>query len=662
MGNQEGVGVTMTDVTTPPPPTRVVGDERLAYRGVFQRLFIRPEIGAAIGGIAIWIFFWAVAGKFGTAGGTSSILDIAATLGIMAVAVSMLMIGGEFDLSSGSNTGAMGILTILLVKETGELGGAGLNLWVAIPISLAVALGIGYFNGTMVERTRLPSFIVTLGTFFVLKGAKLGFSKLIVGNVEVGRIDEGGGYETWRKIFAGEWARNGHQLGARDVVYSIGILTGMALLVLATYEMHFHRRQQRSAAGAIGFAAGTIVTVVGAIVLHTTDGTGGNWFGGLVIGVGMLVALYGLGQWRYEPLTRRGQVKLTADVFKLIGTASVLLVGAIICANAFDSTSQKSLFFPFTEQGLRAVLFVALATVAVALLMIAASRARLVSPMSKLLVSALNAAVVAFLAFFIRSQSGAIKFRSELFTALLFGALLMLVWAVCGVLFVERTTHDRKAERLGHRLIVAGAVAIVVGLAVKLLFTTDSEIARGLAPAKFSVRIVWFIAFAAVATWVLGRTRFGSWTFAVGGNKEAARQVGVPAGRTKTHLFMIVSGAAWLVGMLLAFRLNSIQAGTGDGLEFEYIIAAVVGGTLLTGGYGTAIGGAIGAMIMAMSVQGIPSARWNTDWRFVFLGAILLLAVIANRSIRTRAEAARRADSGLPPDHAADAEIADGNP
>ena len=171
-----------------------------------------PEIGAAIGAIAIWIFFWAVAGKFGTAGGTSSILDVAATLGIMAVAVSMLMIGGEFDLSSGSNTGAMGILTIMLVKETGDLGGAGLNLWIAIPISFAVAMGIGYFNGTMVERTKLPSFIVTLGTFFVLKGAKLGFSKLIVDQIQVGRIDEGGGYEFWRKIFAAEWARNDHQL------------------------------------------------------------------------------------------------------------------------------------------------------------------------------------------------------------------------------------------------------------------------------------------------------------------------------------------------------------------------------------------------------------------------------------------------------------------
>ncbi len=156
------------------------------------------------------------------------------------------------------------------------------------------------------------------------------------------------------------------------------------------------------------------------------------------------------------------------------------------------------------------------------------------------------------------------------------------------------------------------------------------------------MRIVWFVAFAAVATWILGRTRFGSWTFAVGGNKEAARQVGVPAARTKTKLFMIVAGAAWLVGLLLAFRLNTLQSGTGDGLEFEYIIAAVVGGTMLTGGYGTAVGGAIGAIIMAMSVQGIPSARWNSDWRYVFLGVILLTAVIANRSIRTRAEASRR--------------------
>ncbi len=155
------------------------------------------------------------------------------------------------------------------------------------------------------------------------------------------------------------------------------------------------------------------------------------------------------------------------------------------------------------------------------------------------------------------------------------------------------------------------------------------------------MRILWFIGFTAVVDVGARPHPFGSWTFAVGGNKQAARQVGVPAARTKTQLFMIVSVAAWLVGLLLAFRLNTIQANTGDGLEFEYIIAAVVGGTLLTGGYGSAFGAAIGAFIMAMSQQGIPLARWNSDWRFVFLGVILLLAVIANNFIRTRAEASR---------------------
>ena len=96
---------------------------------------------------------------------------------------------------------------------------------------------------------------------------------------------------------------------------------------------------------------------------------------------------------------------------------------------------------------------------------------------------------------------------------------------------------------------------------------------------------------------------------------------------------------AWLVGLLLAFRLNTIQAGTGNGEEFEYIIAAVVGGTLLTGGYGTAIGAMIGAFIMAIANQGPSFAGWNTDWKFVFLGTILLGSAYANGAIRKRAEA-----------------------
>jgi len=157
--------------------------------------------------------------------------------------------------------------------------------------------------------------------------------------------------------------------------------------------------------------------------------------------------------------------------------------------------------------------------------------------------------------------------------------------------------------------------------------------------AKFNIRFIWFIGFTAVMSWVLRKTQFGSWVYAVGGNKEAARQIGVPAARVKKQLFMLVAGSAWLVGVLTAFRINSVQAGTGNGQEFNFIIAAVVGGTLLNGGFGSALGAAMGAMIMAMGMQGISFSGWNTDWRFVFLGAILLAAVYANQKVRGLAEA-----------------------
>lgn len=197
------------------------------------------------------------------------------------------------------------------------------------------------------------------------------------------------------------------------------------------------------------------------------------------------------------------------------------------------------------------------------------------------------------------------------------------------------------ADRSGRILTTIGMALVVVAALIRMLFTTTTELATITGLIEFRSSILWFIAFAVAASWMLANTRFGSWTFAVGGNNLAARSVGVPAARTKRRLFIFVSLSAWLVGMLIAFRLNSVQANVGDGLEFRYIIAAVVGGNLLTGGYGSAAGAAVGALIMAMSIQGIPFAQWNSDWAFLFLGVILLLAVLANRYVRSRAEAIR---------------------
>jgi ribose/xylose/arabinose/galactoside ABC-type transport system permease subunit len=673
------------------------GDERLAYRGVFQRLFVRPEIGAIVGAAAIWAFFWAVSREFGTAGGAASILDVSATLGIMAVAVSLLMIGGEFDLSSGAATGTFAIITILLVKDVGELGGAGLSLWVAIPLSLLLAIGLGWANGTMVEKTALPSFIVTLATFFILRGFKLGFSKLMIDNLTVGRISEaeGRGYEFWEPIFAFVWVRNEHQLEIRDALYTIGVVGGLSLMAFAVAELNFVRREKLNAGGMPIFVAGVVGVVAGILYLHNSDGVSANAVGAAIIAVGGLAAFVGYGMWRFVPQSSGGVhmagrvplylaggvalVILSAvfavvldvesqesvlDLFGVLRWPLILIVGAGLAARAYlttESDKQNSLqslvnvagiglasglgvysfMFMTTEQGLRAILFGVASLAGLGLLALAASHAGRISPGTRGVVLVVTALAIAGLAFFIRDQSSAEKFRSELFSVLLATALVVFVWAVISTMFERRQAGDVAADHFGALLAKLGLGSVAVGMVAKLLFTTDDEIAAGVARAQFRISILWFLGFTLFATFLLGRTKFGSWIFAVGGNKQAARQIGVPAARTKTQLFMIVSVAAWLVGLLLAFRLDTVQSVAGNGLEFEYIIAAVVGGTLLTGGYGSAFGASIGAIIMAMSKQGIPSARWNSDWRFAFLGLILLTAVIANNFIRTKAEASR---------------------
>ena len=148
------------------------------------------------------------------------------------------------------------------------------------------------------------------------------------------------------------------------------------------------------------------------------------------------------------------------------------------------------------------------------------------------------------------------------------------------------------------------------------------------------ITVVWWMLFVAIASWTLTRTRIGNWIFAVGGNAASARAVGVPVNKVKIGLFMTVGFLAWFYGMHRLFGFNTIQAGEGIGKEFLYIIAAVVGGTLLTGGYGSAIGTAIGAFIFGMTTQGIIYAGWDPNWFKAFLGVMLLLAVAVNLYVK----------------------------
>ncbi len=162
-----------------------------------------------------------------------------------------------------------------------------------------------------------------------------------------------------------------------------------------------------------------------------------------------------------------------------------------------------------------------------------------------------------------------------------------------------------------------------------------SEISIGGVDVKITV--FYWLVFAAAATWLLLRTKFGNWIFATGGNKDSARAVGVPVTFTKIALFMGVGAGAWFVGMHILFSFNTVQSGEGVGNEFLYIIAAVIGGCLLTGGYGSAIGPVIGAFIFGMVSQGIVYANWNPDWFKAFLGVMLLLAALVNLWVRRQA-------------------------
>lgn len=157
----------------------------------------------------------------------------------------------------------------------------------------------------------------------------------------------------------------------------------------------------------------------------------------------------------------------------------------------------------------------------------------------------------------------------------------------------------------------------------------------------FSLEIAWWLLIAAVATWVLLRSRFGNWIYATGGDLHAARNTGVKVDRVRILLFMATAAAACLVGVMQVLTFGSGDVLRGDQQELQIVVAAVVGGCLLTGGYGTVIGAAFGALTIGMANLGINYAGWDPDWFKAFLGLLLLLAVITNNLIRKKALEAR---------------------
>ena len=146
--------------------------------------------------------------------------------------------------------------------------------------------------------------------------------------------------------------------------------------------------------------------------------------------------------------------------------------------------------------------------------------------------------------------------------------------------------------------------------------------------------IVWALILVVAGHILLTRTRFGNWIFASGGDAQAARHTGVPVNRVKVLMFMFTAFCATIFATCQVMEFGSAAADRGLLKEFEAIISVVIGGALLTGGYGSVIGAALGALIFGMVQQGLFFAGVESSLFRVFLGIILLLAVILNTYIR----------------------------
>lgn len=158
----------------------------------------------------------------------------------------------------------------------------------------------------------------------------------------------------------------------------------------------------------------------------------------------------------------------------------------------------------------------------------------------------------------------------------------------------------------------------------------------------FNISILWWTIAAVLAAWVLRQTRFGNWILATGGNADAARRAGVPVDRVRLVLFVWTAVSAALVGVMSAVMYNQGNAAQGQGYVFQTAIAAVIGGVLLSGGFGSVIGICLGCMIYGIVGIGLFYTGWPTDWQQTFIGALLVGAVLMNDVIRKSALARER--------------------
>jgi simple sugar transport system permease protein len=263
---------------------------------------------------------------------------------------------------------------------------------------------------------------------------------------------------------------------------------------------------------------------------------------------------------------------------------------------------------------------------------------------------------------------GAVGVGSALVTALLVGHAGWGVWPALGIslacaltvglvngLLVVGTAMPSFLATLATFLLLEGATlggahllwgtSTIGGLTGAPGWATASAVFDGavrLGDGWFSVSLLWWLAATASATWVLWRTRFGNAVLASGGAPRAARELGVAVPRTTVILFCLTAGAGWLIGTLGLLHTGGMEVTPGLAPVVDFVVVAVIGGNLLGGGYGSPVGAALGALLYAVAREGIVLSSWDVRWFQVLLGALLLVALLANGVVRSRLRAAPR--------------------
>lgn len=226
----------------------------------------------------------------------------------------------------------------------------------------------------------------------------------------------------------------------------------------------------------------------------------------------------------------------------------------------------------------------------------------------------------------------------------IFGSLAVgaLIGFINGMI-VTRTQVPSFIVTLATLFAVAG---LTLTLSIVFINTTQTSLSApdwaktlfgGRLLGGFRSSVFWWIAMIAGFIYFLHKSPWGNWVFALGGDQESARNAGIPVQRLKIGLFMLSSTSTAFAGVLQTIQFNAATSQANFGMIFNTIIACVVGGLLLTGGFGTVMGIVFGTLTLAVVQQGIGYTEIDRNLSFLIIGVMLLIAVLMNDTFRNLA-------------------------